>query len=847
MTVASAPPQNKSTAMEEDRAQHRRPSGALSPGLSLTPPLLHEPPPPSGAPPDPKQASYFESRQGRPLDPSRRGLFEAHFGVPLDAVRVHTGASAARAAARANANAFTVGADVVMGGGYQEGTARGDALLVHELGHAVQQGVRPLSPGWLPFAAADAERSVIAPIPSSQPPAIAREQTGSTPTEEPFAALWERLVVARRLTPRAAPELAREVARRMSAEADLVQHGADLVTYLFDEGLAVEAQTLLNRVEAAWRAAASAGSPVGRPPPSLSGLGATDITALVRRGTEDARAGAHTQAFQMLGLAYFALQVQMRAFSSARSDRIVEAQGSPDRGLGGFQRLVSYWSGGGGYHWMREILNVYPTLERQARVAGDEDRAARLSGLGLLLRNELRERWLLEGANLMTAEVTPVITQRGEGLTLHGANAENIELQEFAGMPRPSELEPGTHQQASTAQITEALSGQTELVAELMERPEIRTEFNDQAPDLSDEAQRQRAWRVMYRVFQAGDTLGFGGLHSLMTLIGRWLHAYTIHTGYNIRDWGSSYLDTPLPTDMLGRVEMDCGVYAISTAWELYQVARAAQPPIHLNFELLATPNHVELIIHDVAQNVFYLANNDTISPPRSGDMMQEGSNAMVPVLGHGYVATWAFRMPLASTQQRRAVFRRDLWENYLDAVSIGLAPVPKEGPADTRSEGERNQIAHRNFYDAQTRFDQGARALRVRLEEIRSALASAADPANELGTGLTTLVPVASALLALFRGLAVQPVPRLILDERRERRRARLNRVGRQVYLYTSETPGEVHPLVRFAQALLRLEAIGGTLSPEARQYIQAIDALQETFRVDLDRYRAQGLPARF
>ena len=81
---------------------------------------------------------------GRPLDRSALNFFEPRLGRHLGDVRVHEGPTAARAAATVGARAFTIGRDIVMGGG-QPGLATdaGKRLLAHELTHVVQQGHAP--------------------------------------------------------------------------------------------------------------------------------------------------------------------------------------------------------------------------------------------------------------------------------------------------------------------------------------------------------------------------------------------------------------------------------------------------------------------------------------------------------------------------------------------------------------------------------------------------------------------------------------------------------------------------------------------------------------------------------
>ncbi|MEE8155502.1 MAG: DUF4157 domain-containing protein [Phycisphaerales bacterium] len=76
---------------------------------------------------------------GQPLPPVARSFFEPRFGHDFSDVRLHTGPSAARAAAAINARAFTLGRDIVFGAGQDGGTGRARRLLAHELTHVVQQ------------------------------------------------------------------------------------------------------------------------------------------------------------------------------------------------------------------------------------------------------------------------------------------------------------------------------------------------------------------------------------------------------------------------------------------------------------------------------------------------------------------------------------------------------------------------------------------------------------------------------------------------------------------------------------------------------------------------------------
>lgn len=77
---------------------------------------------------------------GRPLDSSTRDLMESRFGHDFSSVRVHTDGRAAESARSVNAQAYTVGKDVVFDSGrYSPGTEEGLRLIAHELMHVTQQ------------------------------------------------------------------------------------------------------------------------------------------------------------------------------------------------------------------------------------------------------------------------------------------------------------------------------------------------------------------------------------------------------------------------------------------------------------------------------------------------------------------------------------------------------------------------------------------------------------------------------------------------------------------------------------------------------------------------------------
>ena len=79
---------------------------------------------------------------GRPLADDVRAFYETRFGHDFSRVRVHSDSQAADSARAVGARAFTVGTDIVLGGGGRAAEMGvGSRLLAHELAHVVQQGM----------------------------------------------------------------------------------------------------------------------------------------------------------------------------------------------------------------------------------------------------------------------------------------------------------------------------------------------------------------------------------------------------------------------------------------------------------------------------------------------------------------------------------------------------------------------------------------------------------------------------------------------------------------------------------------------------------------------------------
>ena len=78
--------------------------------------------------------------QGQPLDAATRAFMEPRFGQDFSRVRLHADAVAEQSARDVNAEAYTIGNDVVFAAGqFAPETQQGRRLIAHELVHVVQQ------------------------------------------------------------------------------------------------------------------------------------------------------------------------------------------------------------------------------------------------------------------------------------------------------------------------------------------------------------------------------------------------------------------------------------------------------------------------------------------------------------------------------------------------------------------------------------------------------------------------------------------------------------------------------------------------------------------------------------
>jgi hypothetical protein len=497
---------------------------------------------------------------------------------------------------------------------------------------------------------------------------------------------------------------------------------------------------------------------------------------------------------------------------------------------------------------MRRIYSVYPRLEREAIAANDQKAATAARTKAGELRSEIKRSYTWGSAPtpgstsgeirepVEIAEASYVDTPRGPGLTLHGANDAETTLTQLPGLPSPKEIGNDVQVQ-NLASLQEALMAQADFQAEIGRVPEVRAEFGSKIIDMNTAATRQKVWLIMFKSFAAA---GQSPLGALMGLVGRYLKAYTIHTQYNVRDWGTSYLDSTMPTDLAGRAERDCGVYALTVAWDIYQTARQGDSSLDLAFDLVTMLEHVTLIITDRKAGEFFMVNNEVVTGPHKGAPDRELSAAYGGVRQLPYTVGPSVPVQIGTTKDLPRTFHDQAWTRYKAAVDWGLAPrippaverLKSTNPAEyARLTGQLQKERYDQFYRDQQAFSENAEAM----DRVVDAMGAVAGDRQKLGDAIDRRIDAAGIMIVAFVNLG--PKAGVIAGSRETQ--AILPRTAN--YLYTLPAGRASHPLARFAMAILRLHQLGRPATQQETDYLVRVDGIAD-FKAVVDAYRAAG-----
>jgi len=785
----------------------------------------------------PALSSGIQSLQGggRPLSRSERSFFEPRFGADFSNVRVHNDTQAASVARLVNARAFTLGHNVVFSAGeYSSDTFSNRQLLAHELTHTLQQQDATL-PTMIQHSFCDAEVDESADFDSI----LGQIETC------PYYSNLEELT---QLVP---------ILIQHAQDQDLYEHGHTIVSLLIGLGLTEQLTALLPRIERVWREVLTSEARTTIPAGNLLwGEGSTP-RQLISTARNLAIRGEHAAAVSMLRTAFMILQV-IAVYQSNRLGDVLQASYAHSARIRSADLItltMSYPSLREVYSLMRSVLGMYPALAREHYAAGRRREGDEMRQINTTLWYQIREMGGLlpetdttRGISMATLRVE----RPGGGVAYEawGAQGNRELLNPLPGAPSPDELASTPGLWESMGDIMSNLYEQETWMARLYRHPEVVQEFGSNPIDINNPDQRHRLFRIMYQIFQRNG-VGLTPLDGILRFMEEYLQRFTFHTGdYNIRDMGQNYLDTEFPQDLTGRVIRDCGVYAITTAYDVYRLARAEN--INVRFEIFTMTDHALLLITEEDANAYFVVSNNEIEGPLYGNQIRAIAVAFSESVGRDYVALPSISQPLGSTRDPDRRFRQQIWNRYQNVTRWGLLPEAP-APGETRSEEERSEASYRNYYEAQREFDELATQVDGVINNLRRELQDSENHIEELERYVGPLTTAGRRLAEIFIRYAAEA--RSAIGEREGAN----TRTWMLYQLYATPTRGQQHPLVRLARVLLYYQYLGGTLNnyqqilsnwmcteresaPPGERILR-----QQEFCNLIERYRQAGFPPDF
>jgi hypothetical protein len=389
--------------------------------------------------------------------------------------------------------------------------------------------------------------------------------------------------------------------------------------------------------------------------------------------------------------------------------------------------------------------------------------------------------------------------------------------------------------------VRHAFAPQAEVTAEVAREPEVRKAFGNRRIDLTDQKTRLTVWAIMYDVFRKAGT---NPLASLMALAGRYLTAFTRHTLFNIRDIGANYINSDMSTDLAGRLVMDCGVFALDVAWDVFNAVKQNKGA-EVTFTLATFLDHVTLIISDKSTGDYYLVNNNEITrierptgfapqfrrpsnlppsadvfledpvivPPQRPALEDEVVKQYASIRDLDYLVTPTNYIEVGSTADTAGTFRDAAWQRYL-ATTGYMARVPA------------NYLMQKWVSDNAAIFD-------ADLDRLKEGNADQRALETWLKGNWALVTRTWSVLVGLIQAFDKMPQPRTPPAHSHNDVKARW-------------TGGRPHPMVRVALLLLHFKAVGGTLSQDHQLYLRYLDGVPE-FKKSLDEHRSDGVAGDF
>lgn len=777
---------------------------------------------------------------GKALEGGVRSQMESSFGANFGNVRVHADSRAGELAGSIKAKAFTHGNDIYFNRGqFNPESKGGQHLLAHELTHTIQQGGGE--------AGNRIQRSAFDP---------GADLTLQDNTADEF---WEEFDIARRMgNDEGAMALGRRMVRRMQYDDRLMDYGPEVIAWMATHGdaeLAVIVAGMMQPVITERFGEVDQQLDI-EPMPALFG----NARFLIDGAKALAEGGDHAGAAEVFVAAYLYLQVQLDEASrtaytslSPTSNGAGELPAGTSKILRDSSQDSAYSNVGPLYELMREIFAYYPQQEIAALRAGDQATALEMQQKGSVLAARLMGDAVLAGKTPRGDKLDSLtMTTRSAGagtddVIAEGVNGVEEELTPFTGSPRLDDLNSSLVYSADFSDVASTLAGQEGLIAELYRIPSIQEAFPAADFDLNDTTQRQQIWGLLFEDLRANGSEN--PLQGLTGIMERYQQAYTFHTGFNVRDFGTNYLESEFPTDLMGRLMRDCGVYGLTAAHDLFTVGKAAG--LNWSFETIAMMNHATVVLYDHDNKVHYVVSNDQIIGPKTGNPYATVAAAYGEATDHDNSVFSGIRQELGDTSMEESDFTAQAWDRYKRSTQWELAPVadPKLTPDMQVFKGQEQ------YYETLDDYDGAMRDVQAVVNVISNHFTSDPAAALELFTSeQQALGNFAEAIMLAFHSLG----PRAKLESQRGSGLVESDRI----WVYFSALPeGGTHPLVRLAMVFehFKVHTEGG-INEQMQGYLDFICSYYESptgsgLYVDLlpamcgqlEAYRKAGAPASF
>jgi hypothetical protein len=598
--------------------------------------------------PDPPQAPNVVAAAlaapAKPLYGRARNLVARHLGDAAAAqIRVHDHPSAHRAARALGASAFAAGRHIVFGDGkYRDGTIAGDALLAHEAAHLGQQAAR---------GASRIDCSPDAPLPKRYQRLLDRIR--SEENDNSIIGAWhlrvlyamEELALAAEsgdiertkkatvaffaasekfsIDP-ATAALLEDVPMTLVTRVyllGLVAESKQLETYFFTSGKSTYEQPTRERGYATrWHVVASIAEDAAARGSTLDArLAEAGIDLILRafRGVLDAAAALDPATIR-------------KEEEEARREVYI------DSGFGGGLGMMNInpdRNAAGHYSHLLGLLPALVTALMRSYQALLDDAVADLeAGKGNAKLNAVRA--VLDQKMKPVFNAYPHVPLAGLAIDatksdFGGKKKRHLDIFDPKNKAAQLEIEPYQHDSTneSEKQITltrlydvraKQLAALEHLYGFAMDKGKVAQASAENAAAIKTagglKLHDNDSWRAFllakFEANKAATKDDWKALLATIDVLRVYLDAFTVHTPYNIAEFGDPYLTRTFPRALTGQLIHDCGVYALRVAYVLSLV----RTKLNLTFRAIVLPVHVGLIISygdDVSRGAIFVHNNE--------------------------------------------------------------------------------------------------------------------------------------------------------------------------------------------------------------------------------------------